>query len=210
VEPTTTDRRRVKPAGERRREILDAAVRLFRDRGFDETTVQDIAEGAGVAAGTLYLHFRSKEHLLQAIHEEFERGLEERFGEVGLEVLARQQRGEPVDSRWVCDAMWDGAFAYNLEQRALLEVTCRYIPRLDAEQARQLDAAHSGFLTELLRRGTELGFIHAEDPESTGYLLAALNVSVARAVAFDEPGLDRLVAQAKEIYYRALALPDAP
>ena len=56
--------------GEQTRErILDAALELFRERGFEETTMRAIAEGAGVAVGNAYYYFRAKEYLVQAFYE---------------------------------------------------------------------------------------------------------------------------------------------
>jgi TetR/AcrR family transcriptional regulator, fatty acid metabolism regulator protein len=58
----------------RRREILDSAVRVFAANGFAEARIRDIAAGAGVAEGTIYLYFGGKEDLLltafrQAVHD---------------------------------------------------------------------------------------------------------------------------------------------
>ena len=50
----------------RRKEILDAAVRLFEEKGYDDTAVSDIVKKVGVAQGTFYYHFRSKEEVLDA------------------------------------------------------------------------------------------------------------------------------------------------
>lgn len=44
-----------------RRAIVDAALKLFRDKGFDRTTTRDIAARAGIATGTLFNYFPSKE-----------------------------------------------------------------------------------------------------------------------------------------------------
>ena len=55
-------------AEETRERILDAALRLFRERGFDETTMRDIAAEAGVATGAAYYYFRSKEDLVMAFY----------------------------------------------------------------------------------------------------------------------------------------------
>lgn len=56
--------------GEQTRErILDAALELFRERGFEETTMRAIAEAAGVAVGNAYYYFRAKEYLVQAFYE---------------------------------------------------------------------------------------------------------------------------------------------
>jgi AcrR family transcriptional regulator len=56
--------------GERTRSlILETALEMFGERGYEETTMRAIAEEAGVALGNTYYHFRSKEHLIQAYYE---------------------------------------------------------------------------------------------------------------------------------------------
>lgn len=63
------ERRRASPeqsgrAKRRRAEIVAAAVKLFSEKGFDATSVTDIAEEVGILAGSLYYHISSKEDLL--------------------------------------------------------------------------------------------------------------------------------------------------
>ena len=55
-------------AEETRERILDAALTLFREQGFDETTMRDIATKANVATGAAYYYFRSKEELVMAFY----------------------------------------------------------------------------------------------------------------------------------------------
>ena len=57
----------VKEAEERRNEILDVAQRLFTAKGFDNTSTNDILNEIGIARGTLYYHFKSKEEILDAM-----------------------------------------------------------------------------------------------------------------------------------------------
>jgi AcrR family transcriptional regulator len=57
-------------AGEKRRQILDAAVRVFAHKGFHTSRVGDIAEEAGVAHGLLYHYFSSKDEVLDTIFRE--------------------------------------------------------------------------------------------------------------------------------------------
>lgn len=57
----------VKEAGERKNEILDVAGRLFAQKGYDSTSTNDILEEIGIARGTLYYHFKSKEDILDAM-----------------------------------------------------------------------------------------------------------------------------------------------
>ena len=58
--------------------ILRAAIDVFAERGFFNAQVADVARAAGVAAGTVYLYFRSKDDLLVQL---FERTTREAFGE---------------------------------------------------------------------------------------------------------------------------------
>jgi AcrR family transcriptional regulator len=51
-----------------REKIIDAALRLFRDKGFDVTTMRDVAAEAGLATGAAYYYFRSKEELVMALY----------------------------------------------------------------------------------------------------------------------------------------------
>jgi AcrR family transcriptional regulator len=49
--------------------IVDTALRLFRERGYDGTTMRLIASEAGVSLGNAYYYFASKEHLVQAFYD---------------------------------------------------------------------------------------------------------------------------------------------
>lgn len=51
----------------RRAEVVLGAARVFAERGYDQTSVPDLAEALGLATGSLYHYFPSKEHLLRAI-----------------------------------------------------------------------------------------------------------------------------------------------
>ena len=51
----------------REQRILDAAADLFVHYGYDKTTVSDIARQAGISKGAIYLHFKSKDALLEAL-----------------------------------------------------------------------------------------------------------------------------------------------
>ncbi len=65
-------------AEETRRRIYEAALESFRTRGFEQTTMRDIARQAGVALGAAYYYFASKEAIVLAFYEEMEqRGDEE-------------------------------------------------------------------------------------------------------------------------------------
>ena len=55
------------PPADKRRQILDAAIRVFARQGFHATRVSDIADEAGVAYGLVYHYFRSKDEVLNEL-----------------------------------------------------------------------------------------------------------------------------------------------
>ncbi len=79
---------------EKRKLILDAAVRVFARRGYHGSRVGDIAEEAGVAHGLLYHYFASKEQVLQTIFRENWGELLERFRAVEA---ADESAGEKLE-----------------------------------------------------------------------------------------------------------------
>src|SRR3712207_685275 len=56
---------------ERRQEVIDIAARVFAQRGYDATTIDDLVEATGLQRGGLYHYMGSKQDLLIAIHERF-------------------------------------------------------------------------------------------------------------------------------------------
>ncbi len=59
----------IKESKERKNEILDIVEHLFNEKGYAKTTVDDILKESGIAKGTLYYHFKSKEDILSAMIE---------------------------------------------------------------------------------------------------------------------------------------------
>ncbi|WP_329137239.1 TetR/AcrR family transcriptional regulator [Streptomyces sp. NBC_00670] len=66
--------------------ILETAMRLFQERGYDKTTMRAIAQEAGVSVGNAYYYFAGKEHLIQGFYDRI--AAEHR--EAVREVLARE------------------------------------------------------------------------------------------------------------------------
>lgn len=83
---------------QRRRQIVDASVQLFIEKGFHRTTTREIARATGISNGLLYEYVRSKEDVLylvcDAIHAEVEQGVAEALLKAsgGRDVLAAMIR----------------------------------------------------------------------------------------------------------------------
>jgi AcrR family transcriptional regulator len=65
--PPARKSRRAIPAADRRQAILDAALDVFSERGFAQARLDEVAARAGIAKGTIYLHFADKEALFRAL-----------------------------------------------------------------------------------------------------------------------------------------------
>jgi AcrR family transcriptional regulator len=75
-----------------RERILDVALDLFIEKGYDKTSLREIAEPLGFSKAALYYHFASKEDILMALHM--------RLHELGLDALAQMADQEPSVARW--------------------------------------------------------------------------------------------------------------
>jgi AcrR family transcriptional regulator len=114
-------------AEEKRRVILDAAVRVFAHKGFHTSRVGDIAEEAGVAHGLLYHYFSSKDEVLETIFREHWTALLAR-------IHAAEESDEPVleQLRGIVRAMFYG-WRY---ERDAVRVVIREIARSSEVQER--------------------------------------------------------------------------
>ncbi len=102
---SSTAKRRERERGARQQLILDAAKSVFAERGFLNTTVEEIAARAEVAVGTLYRYFQSKEELYVSL-------LFEAMNIFDQRITAIQQRAAPPDAQ--LHAVWD--FFYEFYQ----------------------------------------------------------------------------------------------
>jgi len=81
-----------------RRALLEAAVRLFSEQGYEQTTIAEIAAAADVAPRTFFAYFSSKEDVLFLQAED--------RGQAMLDVIAGRQPGEPLGA--LLSRMFDG------------------------------------------------------------------------------------------------------
>ncbi|MCD8380688.1 MAG: TetR/AcrR family transcriptional regulator [Lachnospiraceae bacterium] len=98
----------VKDAEERKNEILDIAQRLFNEKGYAQTTVEDIMKECNIAKGTLYYHFKSKEDILSAMIDRLidrqEETMKEIAGNDTITVVEKLVRViQLLSHRWMVD-----------------------------------------------------------------------------------------------------------
>ncbi len=110
--------RTVLPARVRRLQLLEAAVTVIASKGYAATSVDDIVEEAGVARGTLYLHFAGKEAVFLALVDEFLARLRLHFDE-------RRRAARPVTADTLRDRILESVtswLAFFEENRTLSAV----------------------------------------------------------------------------------------
>lgn len=105
--------RRVRRGPLTRKQILDASLKLFSEKGFARTSVRDIAQVAGITDAAIYYHFASKRDLFEAL-------IEERGFTAALEELERVEI--MVGPREALPLMATGALEFIYRNRDLMKV----------------------------------------------------------------------------------------
>jgi AcrR family transcriptional regulator len=144
-----------------RKLILESAERVIAENGFDDAKIQDIAQGAGIALGTLYTVFPGKNEIYDAIQELRGREI--------LESIYRQIQGYTD----FLDASMRGIEAYvrSLAERPnYLRMHLReglsWADRQVLKSGEQVATWERGMslAVSLLKAGIERGLLHADDP----------------------------------------------
>lgn len=186
---------------DRRVEILDAAVKVFVDKGFVGATVADIAAAAGVAKGTFYLYFESKEHLLGALKERL-------VDEMTSRVIAFYSRVGQDDWWGLIDGMLEELIDYTFDQRDLVFIFVREpFGSMTSEIFQTSEKRMNEMFADGIRRGVEAGVFEVEDPEMTAVLLHhALDGALLEALVYNpELSKDRIKASSKRLVRKVLA-----
>jgi len=159
--------------------IVEAATRLFAAKGFNETSTAEVAREAGVAQGTLFYHFKTKEGImLEAFHSMMETYL------AGLEQAAAKA---PTGLAGV-EAILRYHFLFTEKNSQRFLVVLRDFPFFFAnsdpatrEQVRGRILRSVGILRSALERGRGDGSIRAEvEAEPTAHLLRGLMHGLVR------------------------------
>jgi AcrR family transcriptional regulator len=129
-------------ASSTRERILDVALDLFVDQGYDATSLRQIAERLGVTKAALYYHFEAKEDILAALHM--------RLHEFGKNALITMAGDEPITlEAW--GALLDEVVDQMLVQRKLFLMHERNQAALEKLHSEGHDAEHEDVQNQLRR-----------------------------------------------------------
>jgi TetR/AcrR family transcriptional regulator, transcriptional repressor for nem operon len=185
---------RTKPAEQRRAELLAAGQALFGAKGIAATSLEDIAQRAGVSKGLFYLYFHSKEDLVLALQEQFSH-----------RVAARMRAAADSQADWTAklDACVQASFECHRDLHDLHEVLFHHAIPI-GQQAHPAHALLTGVIQDLLEAGTAAGAFDVADPETTAVLCYASMHALDQGFrGRDGPDDARLIRAARQLFRRA-------
>ena len=170
----------VKDAVERRNEILDVAERLFCTRGYDQTSTNDILAEIGIARGTLYYHFTSKEDILDAMIDRILDEIVRRTSQIALD-----------ESVPVLERLTQSVLAANVDTKTgdmiLEQMHKPQNALMHAKMQERLLKQLIPLFTKLIEDGISQGLMQTDDPENTiEMLLLYSNMVFDDAIAYSE------------------------
>lgn len=161
----------VKPAPVRRDEILEVAMRLFIERGYDATAINNIIARAGISKGAFYHHFQSKEDLIEA--------LASRYAEEAAAAARPILEDETLDSFARLSAFLASMRQQKVDAAARLRTT--FEPLFRPENVQLFDRSQRAtlsvvrpILADIIARGVEEKCFDVSHPEEAADVILGL------------------------------------
>jgi TetR/AcrR family transcriptional regulator, transcriptional repressor for nem operon len=184
---------RTRAPEQRREQLLDAAENVLLRQGLSASTIADVAAAAGVAKGTVYLYFESKDALLAGLRSRYLT----RFADA-VDSSVSSVRASPQTR---LDRFVDGLFEFSVVNQALHHL-------LFHEAGFSEDDALAGarsILERVLADGVTSGVFDPNDPAiSAGFLLHGLHGLLVDAMRADAAQRQRYTSAARELARRSV------
>lgn len=195
------------PAEQRRLQLIEVATTLFAERGFDATSMDDVAEAAGVTKPVLYQHFPSKRALYRELLDEVDHALTGRLVRAtdqagsgrarvreGFAVYFRYLADHPAAVRLLFGASVGSDPEFATVADATIERLADFVAELiaiDAAPAHRRALAHAMLgMAEATSRRVATDDSDDVDPDRLANWLAEMAWFGLRGVRADEPALD--------------------
>jgi len=184
---------------DKREAILETALVLFTERGFYGTPTAMISREAGVATGTLFFYFKTKEELIDALYRQIK-------GEAGAALRQGVEKERTIQAK-IC-RVGENAIAWGIRNpekfRFMEQFACSPFVSTTAHEE---GMSHFRFLQELVREGIREGVIRDYDPELLCSVLASsLSGLPSRIMATPDPKKrEMLIRQGLAFLWNGLA-----
>lgn len=183
---------------DKRSRLLDAALDLFETRGFDGVSVPEIARRAGVATGTLYLYFKDKTALVNALYRHWK-------GAYNDAVLAPLPPG--LLARDAFTTYWQRMMAFAQDHpRAMRFLDLHHHGAYLGDDSRAMSRDYRNAAEAFVRTARDAGAIRDLDPMLIVALMWGAAVGLVKFAGQGALTLDRHIATAMEdALWRAIA-----
>jgi len=136
--------------------ILDAAIRVFADQGFHQSTISQIARAAGVADGTIYLYFKNKDDIMAHFFSNKTRQVFARFREVVDEAQGADEKLRCLIQHHLEEFQRDRYMA------VVYQAETRRMSRMCEAQIREMSKLYHDLVSEILEQGQQEGRIRKD------------------------------------------------
>lgn len=183
--------------------LLQSAREIFSTKSVDQVTIKEICQHAGVANSTFYYHFKTKEKLMDCLHESDTHGQENDF----LSILASPDLLEQTLSACCMCAI--------RAQRSGCNLTAQYYKlKLDAEEqseaVKQRTAQEHAAAQALIQRAQQAGVIHNSSPaDQLAYAAVRLTSSIIVEWCASNGAFD-VLQKSRELLLVLFNIPKAP
>ena len=148
--------------------ILNTAQRLFVERGYEKTSMQNIMDETGLSKGAIYHHFKSKDEIFNVVAE--------RIGEENVSRFEEIRRDGTLTGKEKLEKLFQSSLLHPNQEKMLKMVP--YLvdnPRILAAEVKEiLEHAAPEIILPLLKEGNADGSLAVEDPEMTAEVLMVL------------------------------------
>lgn len=187
---------------ERKKQILDAAERVFSERGFDRARMDDIVRASGLSKGALYWYFKSKDAIIRALLERVFIG---EMNEAQALVEASGSASERL-ARFVELAVREYRRFENLLPLAYEFIALAYRSKAVRETLAGYFEGYTDFVTQIVEQGVKRGEFKPCDPETVAVSLIGMYEGIALIWFLDPQQMnwERLSVQPLEIILAGL------
>ncbi len=188
----------VKDPEERRQELIEAAERLFTERGYDDTAVSDIVKEIKVGQGTFYHYFRSKEDILGAVAEKQVAPLAEEISRIA------KSDAHPA---FKLNAMMNSFLkANNSELSLMVQLHQKGNYLLHQKKEEVIEAKVLPLMMEIASKGASERYFNTECPEESIVFLLASALFLSHHFSSDPEGQERMRTALEKIMARVLGV----
>lgn len=170
--------------------LLKEAARLFRDKGYERTTVRDLAAAVGIQSGSLFHHFRTKEAILKAVMVETIR-----LNTALMQAAVDEADGDRAKLRALIHAELESINGQTSEAMSVLVFEWRSLSAEAQEEVLALRDIYEQLWLDVLSRLNESGEVAAEPFVVRRLLTGALSWTVTWYRPGGEMGLSELTDQ---------------